>query len=161
MCRLVEWLFTLIPVPSFRVWLLKAHIETCDRCRKRHEPVGDLGTVAAPPDWIREEESLWPEVCNRIRMDTAKPATTRFHRERSGRNWLWAIPAAIAGLLLIIVGGYQAFGPPSEPQNLTRVTIVRAEANGQKAFVSLYQTPAASYVWIASPENMNGETHEE
>jgi len=161
MCRLVEWLFTLIPVPFFRAWLLKTHIEACAHCRKRHEPVGDLGTVASPPDWIRDEESLWPEICNRIRMDAAEPATTRFHRERSGRRWRWAIPAAIAGLLLIVVGGYRVFGPSSGLQDTTRVTIVRAEANGRKAFTSLYQTPAASYVWIASPENKNGETHEE
>ncbi|MCK7514715.1 MAG: hypothetical protein MZV70_69095 [Desulfobacterales bacterium] len=72
-----------------------------------------------------------------------------------------AIPAAIAGLLLIVVGGYRVFGPSSGLQDTTRVTIIRAEANGRKAFASLYQTPAASYVWIASPENKNGETHEE
>jgi predicted anti-sigma-YlaC factor YlaD len=151
MCRLVERLFALIPVPAFRAWLLRSHIETCDLCRKRFEPAADLRTVAAPPDWIQAEESLWPEVRNRI----------RFRPERSGRRWMWTIPAAIAGLLLVIVAGYRVFGPSSLPQDSTRVTIVRAEANGRKATTFLYQTPAASYVWIASPGNKNGETHEE
>ncbi len=161
MCRLVERLFALIPVPAFRAWLLRSHIEACEICRKRFEPAEDLRTVATPPDWIQAEESLWPEVRNRIRMERPGPAHPRFHPERSGRRWMWMIPAAIAGLLLVVVGGYHVFGPSSLPQDSTRVTIVRAEANGRKASAFLYQTPAASYVWIAGPEKKNGETHEE
>jgi hypothetical protein len=151
MCRLYEWLYALIPVRRVRARLLRSHIESCGRCRAKFESAAGLETAAALPDWITAEESLWPAVRERILSSTSALESRRFAPDRFGRRRAWAVAAALAGILLVVVAGFLWFGPASEPGGPTRVSVVRAESNGQKADVFFYQTREASYAWVAGP----------
>jgi hypothetical protein len=156
MCRLYEWLYALIPVRRVRARLLRSHLETCGRCRTKFEPAG-LGAAAAPPDWIAAEESLWPAVRERIRATPlSQKLTPALEPARFGRRWKWAVPAAFAGMLLIAAAIF-LFRPVLDPGDLPRVSIVRAESDGQKAKTFFYQTREASYVWVTGPEKKDGE----
>lgn len=149
MCRLYEWLFVLIPVRTIRERLLRSHIEECGRCRERLEPEADLGAVAALPDWIQAENKLWPAIRERIELRPQAPAP------RQPRPW--AIPAAVAGLILLAAFGLRVFGPADGRQGSSQVTIVRAESYGRRASTYIYQTGVAAYVWITGMEKTDEE----
>lgn len=157
MCHLYEWLYALIPLRRVRGRLLRSHFETCPRCRKTIASSAELETAAEPPAWIAAEESLWPVVRERIQAGplpgNAPPAVAP---GRFSPRLRWALSATFAGAMLIAAGIF-LFRPAFAPRDRSRVSVVRAEADGQKARTFFYQTREASYVWVTKPEKNSGE----
>ena len=157
MCRLLEWLYLLIPVRFVRAQLLRSHIEACARCRERFNLSSDLGTVSVTPDWIDAEESLWPAVRERIRRTTPAASGRRPVPLHFVRRWRWEIPVILAGILAVAGVGLFLLRPAADPNARPRVSIIRINSGGREAKTFIYQTREASYVWVSSAPKKEGE----
>jgi len=156
MCRPFKRLYALIPLRRVRARLLSTHIETCARCREYLETTAGLEASAAPPDWIAVEKSVWPAVRERIQTSSPGKARRSAASFRSGRRRTCALAATLAGALIFAVGIF-VMRSARDARGFPRVSVVRAEANGEKAEKFFYQTREASYVWITGPEKKGGE----
>ncbi len=156
MCKFYKFLYWLIPVKRFQSFLIRKHFSGCDRCQREIEMDNRLKEMVIP-DWIRAEESLWPQIKPRLSI----PEEKTFIKEKkdgsfSFKKWHWAM----AGLALVCVMGlsfliYQNFlkKPPAEEaalvNEMSRVKITYAEIKGKKAMPYIYQTPTVSFIWFA------------
>ncbi len=161
MCKLVSLLYGLVRWKKFRAFLIRRHMEACPRCSAAPlagPASGGWADAVRPPDWVREEGSLWPGIRKRMRENAvagpaaartgpAAPARRRFH----GR----LLPAA-AGLAAVAVFGVLVWrgnrrvpGGTAAGAGSPRVEILSAEVEGLKARPSVFQTKDASYIWFS------------
>jgi len=157
MCELAKFLYALVPWKKFRAFLIRKHLGTCPACAAVPPTEEDCAALVRPPEWVREEASLWPEIRKRLREGGAAPVRTG-----TGRRLLVParrlIPAAAIGLsalaLLIVLvrqAGHQV--PGAGP---SRVDVISAEIQGKEARPSIFQTKNASYIWFSQASDEGG-----
>ena len=156
MCKLIRFLYKLVPFLFFRAVLNRKHIAVCQRCQKEWAIETSIQEALSPPEWIKNEQSLWPQI--RETIGTAKPGEAE---DRKGKEafffpgWQWAL----AGLTLLIMVGINivldkgsipavsrtiGFPPVAIPQ----IKIIHAEISGKKAKPFIYRTQENVYIWF-------------
>ncbi|MGB2907314.1 MAG: hypothetical protein WBB73_09430 [Candidatus Aminicenantaceae bacterium] len=166
MCRLCRILYGLLPVVPVRGWLLRKHMADCPRCIQ--EPALDAQTaraVAKIPVWIRQQDSLWPQVKTEILAPRSAPKFGRIHTEPT-RFIHWRYAVAGLSLAVLIAANLliqQKLIDPSAPEmtavtkDPAQVTVNFAEVKGKKAHHHIYQTPSTSYIWFVQSKDIGGE----
>jgi hypothetical protein len=168
MCKLVRLLYGLVRWKTFRAFLIRRHMEDCPRCaiEPTSGPAADgLAGAIRPPDWIRAEGSLWPEIRKRMMENAAAgPAAARplpaapARRRLAGR----LVPAAavLAGVAILGVLAWRtAHRTPAGTAtgaDSPRVEVLSAEVGGRKARPSIFQTINASYIWFSQTPDEGG-----
>ncbi|GEM_PF-890341 len=173
MCRLHRWLFRLLPLRSWRGRLLGGPVRRCPRCAAAPSRLEEARLRAfLEPDWIVRAPSLWPELERRIETGAPQAAAPtvagRRPAARQAFRWLAAAAAAGAAVLILTATGVlppwsgrpaaDAPGPvqASLPAEEARPIVIDSQTlQGKPARAYCYQTPRASYVWIA-PVRGNG-----
>ncbi len=169
MCRLYRVLYRLFPLRPFRALLIKKHFLICAQCQLEYGEQ-EYSALLKTPHWIGKEQSLWPLVRERLsrqkRGERERSLASSFSRIK---RWEWAaVPMMILLLtasLIFLRRSYESKMKPepqpartvaSAPSSLTRVTVTRAELNGQKARPFIYQTSNASFIWFNQAKNIGG-----
>jgi hypothetical protein len=174
MCKILGFLYMIIPFKRLKGALIRKHFERCQRCSQEIEAVADAAGSALKPKWIQESPSLWPKIRERLvsrksqpelRLSLPRPYPGRAH----ARRWKQAAVAALAAV--IVLGSIGLFvlrhsgrarlgpgsGPPGEPPGTSpRVEVNAAELKGKPANPYIYQTPRASFIWIAPSKEIGG-----
>lgn len=166
MCRLCRILYGLLPVVPVRGWLLRKHLADCPRC------IQDLAldaqtahAVAKIPVWIRQQDSIWPQIKAEILAPRSAPKPGRIRTEPS-RFIHWRYAVAGLSLAVLIAANLliqQKLVDPSVPEMTAaagvaaHVTVKFAEVKGQKARHHIYQTPSTSYIWFVQSKDSGGE----
>jgi hypothetical protein len=166
MCRLISLLYGLVRWKTFRAFLVRRHMEACPRCAAAPPSgpaPGGWVDLVHPPDWVRYELSLWPEIERRMRESAAAgPAGARPLPVTPGRRGFPGrlVPVA-AGLAVVALLGVLAWRAghkyPGGTEGATagatagspRVEVLSAEVEGRKARPSVFQTKDASYIWFS------------
>jgi len=163
MCRLYKLLYAIIPVKKFRSFLIKKHFSVCSNCQKELETESQLKEMLADPDWIAKEESMWPQIREKIYSQRKKSfkadtALKPFFFPR----WRWAVVCLFfvvaVGVALMIQTNVQRKSPEPEAlvEETPRVVIEHAEIDGKKARAYIYQTPEISFIWFSEAKNNGG-----
>ena len=155
MCLFFKFLFWLFPFRSFRVLVLRIHIDHCSRCQEKYEIDSLTKDILTVPDWIEEEPSLWPQV-NRKMVLPGDKITKKRKTSYFKFKWYWAAASLfIAAAVVLIVWNQQSgvkeisFEEAAAAQKLPKVTIKNAEVNGKKATSYVYQTQKISFIWFS------------
>ena len=119
--------------------------------------------MLADPGWIEKEESMWPQVREKIYFNRkisfkADTALKPFFFPK----WRWAVVGLflvfVVGAVLMIQTNFQK--KSAEPEVLVketpRITIEHAEKDGKKARAYIYQTPEISFIWFSEAKNNGG-----
>jgi hypothetical protein len=141
MCKFIAFLYDSIPIRSVRAFLIKRHFAKCPNCKKE-SAIGDLlQEKLQVPEWIKAEQSLWPQIKEKVLSPQPLPSA---HRQKALRfiapRWQWAL----AGLaLLLVVGINLLIERDFHPQHLQepfivsttapRIIIIHAEIKGKQA----------------------------
>jgi hypothetical protein len=168
MCRIYRILFTLLPIRKLRSALIRRHFERCPRCAANHE-IPDEILVSLKPPWLETTPSLWPPVRRLInaREDALEKIRPKSHPLRI-RVPRWAVAAA--GVLLSLAAlayfmwlkhpaGSTALEASKEEERsavIPRVLVKSVELKGKPAKSYIFQTPKASFVWIAPSKGSGG-----
>jgi len=158
MCKLCRFLYRLIPGKSFQAFLIKKHISSCSQCQKEIEEANSrIKEISIIPDWVKVEESLWPQIKQKLYTQEGKVLKTK--RKRGFpllRKWHWAMAclflAVVIGLSLLIHQNFLTKTSIEETcftEENPRIKIKYAEIKGNAAKPYIYQTPTKSFIWFS------------
>ncbi len=156
MCKLISFLYDLIPIRGFRAFLIKKHLIKCAICQNELsiEPLYEEKFKA--PEWIESEQSLWPHIREKLSTQRIPSSPSLQNKKRFLiPRWQWALAGFI---LLVLVGIYllikQDFrqnalkGEFIATSTTPRIVIMHAEIEGKKAKPFVYQTQERFFVWF-------------
>lgn len=163
MCKLYKLLYHLFPFKSLQSFLIEKHFAVCSHCQKDIEIEGQLKNILAIPSWIEKEESVWPEIKERIYSQRKES----FKADKTPvlfflKKWKWAAVGLILvvalGLILMVQINYQRKSDEAEifAKETPRVVIKHAKIKGKKARPYIYQTPEISFIWFSEAKNDGG-----
>jgi hypothetical protein len=166
LCLVYEILYKLLPLPLLRALLIEKHFAGCPRCREGFNQTDRaVRELADTPEWVTQEQSLWPSIRARI-LELQAPAKKKTLRpDPAGRRkWRWAA----AGFSLTLMLSFnllirQAEHMTAAASDITPaeaspdVTVNFAEIRGRKARHYIYQTPSKSYIWFVQDKDSGGE----
>jgi hypothetical protein len=169
MCRLIRFLYALVRWKKFRAFLIRKHMESCPLCSDA-PPVGPgdrvWTNVIRPPDWIRAEGSMWPEIQKRMREGSAAASARAPSLPpviASRHHFLGSLIPAAAGLAAVAVLGVLAWraahrvpGAAEAGIGRQRVEVLSAEVEGRKARPFIFQTKDTSYIWFSQTPDEGG-----
>lgn len=170
MCKIYKFLYAAIPIRKWKSALIRRHFERCPRCAEEIIFKDHAASAIFEPDWIRETPNLWPQIrpkiiSHEVQFQRFRPGITA--SQLRARGWRWAVTAAA----FLIVGAIGFFilrqndgkisGPDSSlPKDLIaaapRVQVISADLGGKRAKAYIYQTPTASFIWIAPSKETGG-----
>lgn len=163
MCRLYKLLYKLFPVKSFQSFLIEKHFSICSSCQKETEIESQLKNVLATPCWIAKEESIWPQIREKLYSQRKKTLKAdRAFQPFFLKKWKWAA----VGLVLVVSIGVvllvhtnlkrESAGAEALLEDTPRIVIKHAEIEGKKARAYIYQTPEISFIWFSEIKNNGG-----
>ncbi len=162
MCRLCRILYGLLPLVPVRGWLLHMHLADCPNCSEALD-ANTHRTVAQIPAWIRQQDSLWPQVKAGILVPRSEPHTGR-GRSEPQRLLHWRAAVAALSLAVLVAANLliqrNLDGPTTAgiaAGAADRVTVNYAEVKGKQARHHIYQTPSTSYIWFIQNKDSGGE----
>lgn len=156
MCKFIAFLYDLIPIQGFRDFLIKRYITECSICEKESAIETLLEEKLQIPEWIESEDSLWPQIREKVFLQEPLPSP---HRQKvlrfMPRRWQWAL-AGLALLLVVAINllierGFDAKRLQGELIATTtapRIIITHAEIKGKKAKPFVYQTQEKCFIWF-------------
>ena len=162
MCRLYRILYGLVPLVPMRGWLLQKHLADCPSCSQSLDPQ-TTRSVAQIPAWIRQQDSLWPQVKAGILVPRSEPHTGRVRSEPQ-RLLHWRAAVAALSLAVLIASNLLILRNLDGPTTAEiaagaadHVTVNFAEVKGKQARHHIYQTPSTSYIWFIQSKDSGGE----
>lgn len=163
MCRLYKILYKFIPIKSFQSFLIKKHFSVCSGCQKETEIESQLKKVLAVPDWIAKEESIWPQIREKLYSQRKKTLKAEKKLKPSFiQKWKWAAVSLVlviaVGVVLLVHINFQKKSAQEEAlvKETPRIVIKHAKIEGKKARAYLYQTPEISFIWFSEAKNNGG-----
>jgi len=170
MCKTYKILYAVLPIKKWKAALIRRHFERCPSCAEEVERINKAAGAFFRPDWIQDTTNLWPQICYKIASSEKRavriPSEIGRGRFRL-RKWGWA-GASAAFLILGAIGFFilrhhdrsipaPELAPPQVPVALIpRVQVISAEIGGKPAKPYIYQTPAASFIWLAPSKDIGG-----
>lgn len=170
MCKIYRILYVMIPVKKWKSLLIRRHFERCPDCAGESDLRSDVVRLFFKPDWLEETSSVWPAVRRRIVSEENEFEKIRSKSFPSSlRLPRWAFAAAGATLFVLGTIGFfllrhhdlKILGPESLlPKNpavsIPRVQVISVELAGKRAKTYIFQTPTATFIWIAPSKDIGG-----
>lgn len=170
MCKIYKILYAVLPIKKWKDALIRRHFERCPSCAEEVERISKAAEAFFRPDWIQDTTNLWPQIRDKItssekRAERVPPEIGR------GRFWLgkWGWAGASAAFLILGAIGFfilrhhdrsipaPELAPLQAPAALIpRVQVISAEIGGKRAKAYVYQTPAASFIWLVPSKDIGG-----
>lgn len=168
MCKIYKILYTVIPIKKWKSAVIRRHFERCPRCAEEIDIKDHAASAIFKPDWIQGTPNLWPRIRPKVisyenRPETFRPGISQW--QLRARRWSLASAAAaflflgLIGFFLLRQSDHKIPGPesslPKEPAApIPRVQVISAELGGMRAKAYIYQTPMASFIWIAPSKEL-------
>jgi len=97
-CSTVDLLYRAVPVPRFRDWLIRAHIERCPGCQARLLSRDEALSLLVRPSDLGAIDRLWPSISRRAGR---APVVAEPTMGRGSYVWRWAaVPAMVLAVTL-------------------------------------------------------------
>ncbi len=149
-CRMVNFLFSIIPLKRGQDFLLRKHIQNCPSCQENLASLEETKSVLIQEGEVGNLEDLWPKV--KIKLTEEERKEKLFHLP----SWGWAVGAA--GLIAVVIIGLWLFwsaqlGKPSEELG-RRFQIKYIRVHNKAARTYLFQPQDSNMIIIWAEENI-------
>lgn len=154
-CKWAEFLFTAVPSRTFRDFLIRRHMERCERCQAGLIGAGEARALFVQAGDVKLTEGAYRKLAGT--RDIPPPAGAG-RRARSGLRWEWAVGTAtlfmtaalgfwlLRGLRSGAVGEAAAARPAAD-----RFEIDRLSVGGLPAQAHIYRLKGSDtiFIWAA------------
>ena len=156
MCKLIRFVYLVIPIHGFRAFLIKKHLAACDVCQEVWGTDESAQEAFSTPVWIQKEHDMWPQIRDKIHLVEQEEI-----RSKKGKKaflfprWQWGL----AGLILLILVGVSLVldkarvhkptkGDVSMTLETPQVHIIHAKIHGKKAKPFIYKMQENLFIWF-------------
>jgi len=119
--------------------------------------------MLAVPSWIAEDESIWPQIREKLYSQRKKSIKAeKTLKPFFFTRWKWVAVGLVlvvaVGVVLMVHTNIQRKSAEVEAlmRETPRVLIKHAEIEGKKARAYIYQTPEISFIWFTEAKNKGG-----
>jgi hypothetical protein len=156
-CKTVSFFYTLIPLRSWRAFLVRRHVESCAHCQASLASRAETRPLFVQERTLDIGRTLWAAVEPGLRDGTIDPTRTVGRRAAAGfRPRRWAFAAA---LLLVLVTGYwllKDFRPETVSAadgTPARFELAYVRVDGRPADVVIYQPQKSDMIIVWAGKN--------
>jgi hypothetical protein len=139
-CKMVDTVYSAIPLGWLRDLLIRKHMESCPRCQGRLASRAEVKRLFVAPEEVGTTEDLWRRVSARA---LAADAAARRRSAPAGAAWRWAAAAAAAAV--IAVSGFWLLREVQRPGFETAA--VRPADRFEIEYVNVGGAPAQAFVY--------------
>lgn len=140
-CKLINFLFRVLPFRAFQGILIKHHFEKCPNCQNSLVKAEEARLFLEKEEKVREMISLWPGISEKLCEGSGEKVRTSFFPK-----WRWAISAA--GLMIFILTGFLYLNRPSS------LAVASEQDQFQINYIKVEEQPAGTYVFESQDSEM-------
>jgi hypothetical protein len=151
-CKTVEIFYALVPLKSWRGFLIRLHIEKCPRCQASLANREAVGSLLVQEREVNIGRSLWTNVESALQKDPGeKSINERPVRLSFMRRWGWAVAASF---LFVLIAGFllmKDFRPEGESSVAAippRFELEYVRVGGQPANTVVYQPQGSDMIIV-------------
>lgn len=147
-CKIIDFLFTFIPIKHWQGFLIRRHIQKCPSCLIKLADAEEVRPLLVQESELEGMEGLWPAV-------KAKLSESREEaRIPLGRRWKWVYASAfsavvLAGLIWLYFVFIPGKGPSEEPlAGQFQIEYIEIENEPAQAYVFRPHDSNTFFVWV-------------
>ncbi len=147
-CKLIDFLFTVLPLKRWQGFLIRRHIQKCPDCLSRLADVEDVKPLFIQENELEDLEGMWPAVKARIDEAREEVGVTLWQR------WKWGIAAAaLFAAVTVLIWLFSPFspgrGPLEEPlAGQFQIDYIEIENEPAQAYIYHPQDSNTYFVWV-------------
>jgi len=139
-CNTVDLFYRAVPLPRFRDWLIRVHIERCPRCQARLLSRDEAISLLVGPDEVGEAVRLWQRISRQV--DPAAPV----HEPAPGQEGnFWRRATVTAMVLVVALTGFWFLRQVERP-GISVAAVAPAE-RFELDYVNVGGAPAQTFVY--------------
>jgi hypothetical protein len=147
-CKIIDFLFTLIPTKRWQGFLISRHVQKCPECQKKLADVEEVRSLVIPERELEGMEDLWPAVKAGLtgsREEGARPLRRRW-------KWVYAsvfLAVVLAGLIWLYFVFIPGKGPSEEPfAGQFKIEYIEIENEPAQAYVFRPRDSNTFFIWV-------------
>jgi len=147
-CKLIDFLFTVLPIKRWQGFLIRRHIQKCPVCLSRLADVKEVRPVLIQESELENLESMWPAV--KARIDEGREEV----RVPLGHRWKWVYAVAVLFVAVAVwLWLFSPFspgrGPSEEPlAGQFQIDYIEIENEPAQAYIFHPQDSNTYFVWV-------------
>ena len=141
-CRMVNFLFSILPLKIWQDFLLRKHVQNCPACQENLASLEEAKSLLTQEGEVGNLEGLWPKVKVQLTKDKRKESSIR------QPHWGWAVGATCLLIaILLSIWFYQLVPSGKAPeQDITSPLQIK--------YIRIYDQPARTYQFQPQDSNM-------
>ncbi len=143
-CKLINFLFRVIPFRAFQGVLIKNHFEKCQDCRNSLVKAEDVLLFLVKEEKVHEMVNLWPGIREKLFEGSEGKIRKPFFSK-----WRWALSAA--GLTVFIFTGFLYL---NRPDSLAMASQQDQDQSFEINYIKVEEKPAEAYVYEPQDSEM-------
>jgi hypothetical protein len=149
-CKMVDFLYAVLPLKMWRGFLLRRHIERCPFCREKLAGREAVKSLMVTDDNLGPRPSFWPQV--KTRLVSLEEDRLKGKPLLGQKRWRWAAQAAalliigLASFLLLKDFRPEKMGTGQEASSRFRINYLKVEDKPAQAY--LYQPSESNLIII-------------
>ncbi len=150
-CKIVNLLFSLLPINRMRGYLIQNHILKCPHCVKKLATASEVKHLLITEDSPETKTNLWPSLEAKLPHPREKRKSNRFLHY----HWGYAAAGALALLVSGIFIFYSSFHHKQNDYSASSegFQIQYIKVLDQPAHTFYYQSPESDYIFLWAEKN--------
>ncbi len=147
-CKIIDFLFTFIPIKRWQGFLIRRHIQKCPECQRKLADVEEVRSLVIQESELEGMEDLWPAV------KTGLSEGREEARIPLWRRWKWVYASAflavmLAGLIWLTFVFIPGKGPSEESFGKQfQINYIKIENEPAQAYVFRPRDSNTFFVWV-------------
>lgn len=142
-CKVVTFLLSIAPFKFWQSFLIRSHIEKCERCMSQVASRDEVKTLIIQQDDVRDFRDLWPAIKSGVVEKKPEMKAEFFSR------WRWAIAAA--SFVVVMLAGFLFYTILSQNGTLLGQ---EGEARFQINSIRVGEEPATPFIYQPKDSDM-------
>lgn len=147
-CKIIDFLFTFIPIKHWQGFLIRRHIQKCPECQRKLADVEEVRSLVIQESELEGMEGLWPAVKAKLSEDRGEATIHLWRRWK----WMYAsvfLAVMLAGLIWLTFVFIPGKGPSEEPlAGQFQIEYIEIENEPAQAYVFRPHDSNTFFVWV-------------